>query len=71
MACAFLMSATQFNAATRVHILNQSTNETYIAEHGMTDRQVQMILAGSLINPLAGASSGTQRVGPPGANTFM
>ncbi|MGH8070990.1 MAG: aconitase family protein, partial [Candidatus Entotheonellia bacterium] len=34
----------------QVHILNQSTNETYIAEHGMTDRQVQMLLAGSLIN---------------------
>jgi aconitate hydratase len=36
----------------QVHILNQSTNETYIAEHGMTERQVQMLLAGSLINLL-------------------
>jgi aconitate hydratase len=37
---------------TQVHILNQRTNETYIAEHGMTDRQVQMLLVGSLINLL-------------------
>jgi aconitate hydratase len=36
----------------QVHILNQSTNEMYIAEHGMTERQVQMLLAGSLINLL-------------------
>jgi aconitate hydratase len=36
----------------QVHILNQRTNETYIAEHGMTERQVQMLLAGSLINLL-------------------
>jgi aconitate hydratase len=33
-----------------VQILNQSTGETYLAEDGMTDRQVQMLLAGSLIN---------------------
>jgi predicted aconitate hydratase len=37
---------------SQVHILNQRTNETYIAEHGMTERQVQMLLAGSLINLL-------------------
>jgi aconitate hydratase len=36
----------------QVHILNQSTNDTYIAEHGMTARQVQMLLAGSLITLL-------------------
>jgi aconitate hydratase len=36
----------------QVHILNQSTDETYIVEHGMTERQVQMLLAGSLINLL-------------------
>jgi aconitate hydratase len=36
----------------QVHILNQSTNDTYSAEHGMTARQVQMLLAGSLINLL-------------------
>ena len=36
----------------QVHILNQSTNETYIADHGMTERQVQILLAGSLINLL-------------------
>jgi aconitate hydratase len=42
----------------QVHILNQSTNETYIAEHGMTDRQVQMLLAGSLINLLRARRGG-------------
>jgi aconitate hydratase len=36
----------------QIHILNQSTNETYIAEYGMTERQVQILLAGSLINLL-------------------
>jgi aconitate hydratase len=35
---------------TKVRILNQHKNETYMAEHAMTDRQVQMLLAGSLIN---------------------
>ena len=34
----------------QVRILNQRKNETYMAEHAMTDRQVQMLLAGSLIN---------------------
>jgi aconitate hydratase len=34
----------------QIRILNQSTNEMYLAEHGMTNRQVQMLLAGSLIN---------------------
>jgi hypothetical protein len=34
----------------QVRILNQHKNETYMAEHSMTDRQVQMLLAGSLIN---------------------
>ena len=42
----------------QVYILNQSTSETYLAEHGMTDRQVHMLLAGSLINLFACASSG-------------
>ena len=43
MACACLMSAKRFNEATRVHILNQNCDEIiHIAEHGMTDRQVQM-----------------------------
>jgi aconitate hydratase len=42
----------------QIPILNQRANETYIAEHGMTDRQVQMLLAGSLINLLR-----TRRVG--------
>lgn len=36
----------------QVHILNQSTRDTYLAEHGMTDRQVHILLAGSLINLL-------------------
>jgi aconitate hydratase len=34
----------------QVHILNHHKNETYMAEHAMTDRQVQVLLAGSLIN---------------------
>jgi aconitate hydratase len=34
----------------QVQILNQSTSQTCMAEHGMTERQVQMLLAGSLIN---------------------
>jgi aconitate hydratase len=34
----------------QVQILNQSKGETYMATHTMTDRQVQMLLAGSLIN---------------------
>jgi aconitate hydratase len=42
----------------RVQILNQSTNETYTAEHGMADRQVQMLLAGSLINLLRARQAG-------------
>jgi aconitate hydratase len=33
-----------------VRILNQRKDETYMAEHAMTDRQVQMLLAGGLIN---------------------
>jgi aconitate hydratase len=36
----------------QVHIRNQSKSETYMAEHGMTERQLQMLLAGSLINLL-------------------
>lgn len=35
-----------------VRIINQRKQETYVAEHGMTERQVQMLLAGSLINLL-------------------
>jgi aconitate hydratase len=34
----------------QVHILNQNTRDTYLATHDMTDRQVEMLLAGSLIN---------------------
>jgi aconitate hydratase len=36
----------------QVQILNQSKSETYTAQHAVTDRQVQMLLAGSLINLL-------------------
>jgi aconitate hydratase len=43
---------------TQVHILNQRTNETYLAEHGMTERQVQMLLAGSLIDLLRARQGG-------------
>jgi aconitate hydratase len=35
---------------SQVQILNQSKAETFITEHVMTDRQVHMLLAGSLIN---------------------
>jgi aconitate hydratase len=35
---------------SRVQILNQNKGETYMTEHAMTDRQVQMLLAGSPIN---------------------
>mgnify|MGYP003288452267 CR=1 FL=1 len=34
----------------QIQILNQSNSETYMARHAMTDRQVQMLLAGGLIN---------------------
>jgi aconitate hydratase len=34
----------------QVQTLNQSKGETYMTTHAMTDRQVQMLLAGSLIN---------------------
>jgi aconitate hydratase len=34
----------------QVQILNQGKSETYMTAHAMTDRQVQMLLAGSLIN---------------------
>jgi aconitate hydratase len=34
----------------QVQILNQSKSETYMTAHAMTDRQVQMLLAGSLID---------------------
>jgi aconitate hydratase len=34
----------------QVKILNQSKSETYMTAHAMSDRQVQMLLAGGLIN---------------------
>jgi aconitate hydratase len=34
----------------QVQILNQGKSETYMTAHAMTDRQVQMLLAGSLID---------------------
>ena len=33
-----------------VKVVNKTKAETYITEHGMTDRQIEMVLAGSLIN---------------------
>jgi aconitate hydratase len=33
-----------------VNVVNKTKAETYITEHGMTDRQIEMVLAGSLIN---------------------
>jgi aconitate hydratase len=38
----------------QVQILNLSTSDTYLAAHDMTDRQVQMLLAGSLIDLFRG-----------------
>lgn len=35
---------------SRVSVINLTKNETYKAEHPMTPRQVEMVLAGSLIN---------------------
>jgi len=35
---------------TRVTVINKSTSETYETEHSLSDRQVDMVLAGSLIN---------------------
>jgi aconitate hydratase len=34
----------------QVKVMNKTKGETYITEHAMTDRQVKMVLAGSLIN---------------------
>ena len=34
----------------RVGVINMTKNETYATEHPMTPRQVEMVLAGSLIN---------------------
>jgi aconitate hydratase len=42
----------------QVRILNQSTGDTYLAEHGMTDRQVHILLAGSLITLLRARQTG-------------
>jgi aconitate hydratase len=35
---------------SQVKVMNKTKGETYITEHAMTDRQVKMVLAGSLIN---------------------
>ena len=43
---------------TQIPILNQRTGDTHLAEHGMTDRQVQMLLAGSLIDLLRARHAG-------------
>ena len=34
----------------RVKVINLTKNETYETQHPMTPRQVEMVLAGSLIN---------------------
>jgi aconitate hydratase len=34
----------------QVKVINKTKGETYITEHAMTDRQIEMVLAGSLIN---------------------
>ena len=34
----------------RLRVINLTRNETYETEHPMTPRQVEMVLAGSLIN---------------------
>jgi aconitate hydratase len=35
---------------SQVKVINKTKEETYITEHAMTDRQIEMVLAGSLIN---------------------
>ncbi|MEX0805129.1 MAG: aconitate hydratase [Candidatus Binatia bacterium] len=35
---------------SQVKVSNKTKGETYITEHAMTDRQIEMVLAGSLIN---------------------
>jgi aconitate hydratase len=37
-------------SGNQVKVMNKTKGETYITEHAMTDRQVKMVLAGSLIN---------------------
>jgi len=41
-------------AGNTVEVVNQTKGETYQAEHVMTDRQVEMVLQGSLINVVKG-----------------
>ncbi len=41
---------TAIQHGTSIKITNKTKRETYIAEHTLTDRQVEMILAGSLLN---------------------
>ncbi len=35
---------------SQVKVINKTKKETYITEHAMTERQIEMVLAGSLIN---------------------
>ena len=34
----------------QVKVINKTKGETYLAEHALTGRQVEMILSGSLLN---------------------
>ncbi|MGH7846245.1 MAG: aconitate hydratase, partial [Candidatus Binatia bacterium] len=40
----------EIRRGNQVKVINKTKGETYITEHAMTDRQIEMVLAGSLIN---------------------
>ena len=46
----FLMCAIAIRRGNSVKVINLTKNETYETEHQMTHYQVEMVLAGSLIN---------------------
>ena len=41
---------TAIQSAHKINVLNKTRNESYIAEHAMSVRQIEMVLKGSLIN---------------------
>jgi aconitate hydratase len=46
-----------------IAVQNQTKHATYMAAHTLTDRQVAIILAGSLINLLRAQHTGSSRAG--------
>ncbi len=46
--------ARAIRAGSRIEVVNETKGETYAASHAMTARQVEMVLAGSLINLMRG-----------------